>query len=119
MKETLINPANIVKVIYIDHEPDPWVTYKPAKKHKWFKIFDTDECWELPPFCTGKRYYTKDEILEDYPDYMIDCDNNLVRKDPIIYIYLSDGKHICIKKNATFVLENIKERIPGILIINH
>lgn len=114
-KETLINPVNIVKVVYIEHEEYLWLHYRPAKYSKWFKLFDHDEYWKCP-WCHD--YYTRKEVLKKYPEYTIDVNNKVVRKEPILYIHLSDGKDICVKRNARDVLKNIKELVPELLIIN-
>lgn len=105
----LVNVANINYVIYKEHEEEPWVTYKPPKKYKYFKIFNVDECWVLPPWARDKRYYTRNEILEEYPDYMLDSNNILVRKDPILYIYMTNGDKLTVKDNAKHLYEYISK----------
>lgn len=114
-KEMLINPANIVKVVYVEHEEYLWLYYHPAKYSKWFKLFNHDEYWKCP---WGHDYYTREEVLKNYPEYTIDVNNKVVRKEPILYIHLSDKDSICVKKNALDALKNIKELVPELLIIN-
>lgn len=115
MKTLLINPTNIVKVIYVSHEKFGYFEYHPAKNYKWFKLFNQDEYWKsiLPLGC----HYTREELLIEYPDYMIDENNELVTKEPVLYIHYANGNSDRIKRNTEEVLSMIKKCLPNVLII--
>lgn len=111
----IINLANINYVVYKEHEEEPWLIYHPARNSKWFKLFDHDEYWKCP---WGHDCYTREEVLKQYPEYMIDDQNRVVRKNPILYIYFADKSKIEVKSDAKFVYDCIIRReCRGILTI--
>lgn len=102
----LINTANINYVKYIEHEVDPWFEYRPPGKYLW--LIPYDEHWEIP---WARESYSREDIYKNYPDYEIDNKNNVVRKDPILYIYMNNGDKITVKTDAKFTYEVIMRRL--------
>lgn len=111
----LINTANINYVVYKEHEEYLWLVYHPAKNSKWFKLFDHDEYWKCP---WSRDYYTREEVLMHYPEYMINDQNRVVRRSPILYIHFVDGTSIEVKIDAKFVYDTIsKMKGQGVISI--
>ena len=102
----LINTANIKYVEYKEHEEYMWLVYRPAKNSKWFKLFDHDEYWKC---LWGHNCYTREEVLKNYPEYMINDQNLVVRRSPILYIHFVDGKSIEVKIDAKHVYDTISK----------
>ena len=102
----LINTTNINYVKYIEHEIHPWLDYNPPGKYFW--LIPHDEYWKVS---WGHECYSREDIYENYPDYEIDNQNRVVRKDPILYIYMNNGDKITVKIDAKFIYEVIMRRL--------
>ena len=91
----LVNVANINYVEYIEHEKHPWIEYRPAKKILWVLPFE--EYWTIPWM---HECYSEEEVYKKFPEYTIDINNRVVRKDPILYIHMTNGNKLTVKDNA-------------------
>lgn len=107
----IINLNNITRVEYIEHQEHPCICYRGPKKFLWFKF---EEYW-YEAFSSIVTY--RDELSVKYPEYILDKDNNLVRKDPVLIVHFTDRTTVTYKKNADRILSSMMVENPNFLII--
>lgn len=100
----LVNAANINYVKYVEHEKHPWIEYRPAKKFLW--LMPQEEYWTIKFL---HECYSEAEVYKEFPEYTIDINNNVVRKNPILYIHMNNGDKLTVKDNAEHLYEYISK----------